>query len=373
MKNIIILHVLFVDNEKGGGVREVVPKHLEYQSKIARVALLNCNDSNLEESYGKYDVYKLSKFRKICNLPYPYNIPDIVVFHAIYYPQYLDLYKECKNRNIPYIIVPHGSLTKRAQMQKWWKKIPANVLLFNRFINNASSIQFLIKGEMENSRKCANYILSGNGIDASEKKKKYDKNDEKFFKVIYIGRYDIKTKGIDLMIDAFELIKKFALDNEIKLVLYGTDYRNQKKKIEKIVKEKKLEKFIEINGPIWGHEKVEKICSSDVFIQTSRTEGQPLGLMEAIDIGIPCLVTYATNYGEIVSDESLGWCADINAESIADMIIDAYSGREKFSEISKREIDYSAKNFRWNRISYNTVEEYRKIVEVYKEKNNVFK
>lgn len=49
MKNINILHILFVDNEKGGGVRNVVPKYLKYESQIANVALLNCNDSEFKD------------------------------------------------------------------------------------------------------------------------------------------------------------------------------------------------------------------------------------------------------------------------------------------------------------------------------------
>ena len=371
MEKITILHVLFVSDNKSSGVRNIVPKHLEYQASFANVALLNCNYTELEEAKGKYNVYKLGELqdKKISNLPKPYNKPDLVIFHAIYYPQYLRLYKECKKNNIPYIIVPHGSLTKKAQKQKWLKKIPANLLLFNRYINNASAIQFLIEGEKDNSRKCKRYIISGNGIDTTSLKEKiYNNcNNDSQFKIIYIGRYDTKTKGLDLLMNAMGLIKEYARKNNIILAMYGTDYRGRKKEIESLIKHLKIDDIVKINGPIWEGEKNRKLCEADIFIQPSRTEGQPVGLMEAIDVGIPCIVTKETNYGEIIQKGDMGWCAETNAESIAEKIKDAFENRANLYKMSEKEKKYAQEEFEWNKIAREAIKKYKNTIKEYKE------
>lgn len=42
------------------------------------------------------------------------------------------------------------------------------------------------------------------------------------------------------------------------------------------------------------------LLQTDLFIQTSRHEGMPMGLLEALSIGVPCLVTVGTSLGHII-------------------------------------------------------------------------
>lgn len=366
-----ILHVLFVSNNRTSGVRNVVPKHLEFQSKFADVALLNCNDSEVEEAKNKYNVFKLKDIKegKICNLNSPFNKPDLVVFHAIYYPQYIDLYKQCVKSDIPYIVIPHGSLTKQAQKQKWIKKIPANILLFNGFIRKAKAIQFLTEGEMNKSIKYKSYIIDGNGIELSTTKKIYNNDStSKSFKIVYVGRYDTYTKGLDLIINATISIKEFCRANNIKVIMYGNDYRGRLQKIRKLINNGDVSDIIEINGPIWDKEKIKKLCESDVFIHPSRTEGQPVGLMEAIDVGIPCIATMETNFGNVIKEYGLGWVPETNSKGIACAIMEAYNSKNSLKDISSKEIKYALDNFEWNNVAKKTINDYRGIVN--ERKNN---
>ncbi len=374
---LVILHILFVSKNKSSGVRSVVPKHLEYQQEYAHVALLNCNDSDVDEAKGKFNVYNLNelKDRNINNLPEPFNKPDLVVFHSIYYPEYIALYKQFKKAQIPYVIVPHGSLTKQAQKQKRYKKIPANLLLFNGFIKSATAIQFLIDGEMEKSRKVNKYIISGNGIELSKNKKEYDSCNDKenakennrgnevtrSFKYIYIGRFDTYTKGLDLLVKAVSLIRNEAEKYNLKFMLYGADYRGREKILRKLIQDNNLEKIITINGPVWDVEKEKALLDADVFLQVSRTEGQPTGLMQAIDYGIPCIVTNGTNYGKIVEKNILGWTAKETPESISEKILEAYN-TQSLRNISENEKRYAIENFEWKKVAKDTILKYNELI-----------
>ena len=43
-----IVHICSIDNDKANGISNVVPYHFIYQSKLANVAIINCNSIVIE-------------------------------------------------------------------------------------------------------------------------------------------------------------------------------------------------------------------------------------------------------------------------------------------------------------------------------------
>lgn len=111
-----LLHVCSITNNKTSGISNVVPEHFINQSKFVKVALLNCNNTQIERLKSEKNVFYYNEINKnIDNLPKPFNCPDLVVFHGIYISQYISIYNKILKKDIPYIIIPHGSLTKDAK------------------------------------------------------------------------------------------------------------------------------------------------------------------------------------------------------------------------------------------------------------------
>ena len=46
---------------------------------------------------------------------------------------------------------------------------------------------------------------------------------------------------------------------------------------------------VKLNREIDEEEKRQILLDTDVFIQTSRFEGMPMGILEALSYGLPCL------------------------------------------------------------------------------------
>lgn len=359
----VILHITSIRGGKYSGISIVVPEHVKNQSKIETVALFNCTNFIPEDSKGRYKVYlkENNKF-DINQLENPFDKPDLVVFHGIYTPFYIKIYKNLIKNNIPYIILPHGSLTKKAQNKKKFKKILANKLMFNKFIKNAKKIQYLSENERENSRayKKDNFV-SGNGIYIPSVKLKKFKNSD-VLKFTYIGRLDIYHKGLDILLEAAKFTKRQTTSKEFELNIYGP-FNGEELELKKYVKKYELENIVNIKDAIYGEEKVKILLDTDVFLQTSRTEGQPLGIMEAMAYGLPCIVTEGTTFARVVKENKCGYASDENPKEIANNIVRIIDNKEQLESLSINAYNFAKENFDWTKIANETIKKYKRILE----------
>lgn len=344
---------------RGNGVVTALKAQLLYLQEIADVALYNIG-VELESDIAK-TVFSVDKYQTIGELPSPYNKPDIVVFEEVYKIEYVKLYLECLKRKIPYVVIPHGCLVTNEQNKKKLKHMAANILLFNRFIKKAVAVEYLNEQEKSLSKfKCKRTVIIPNTVEYKERKYQTDKET---FKFIYIGRYDINVKGLDLLTDTFIDIKKWCLDNNVVLELYGPidenpDLEALKTKIEAA----ECGEIIKIGGAIYGDEKEKKLQQASVFIQTSRNEGQPMGIMEALSYGLPCVVTFATSFGDYCNINKCGIGVNFSKQELIKAIQEIYYNKQYFEECKLNAIQNIKKDFEIKSVAEYTLDEYKKLL-----------
>ncbi len=363
-KAMIILHVANLDERKAAGPNINVPQNVIYGNKYEVVGLYNLKKSKIIFDIQNDKYFSIVDYKNISELPEPFNRPDIVVFQGMYEIEQCRVARELVKKKIPYIVVPRCSMTTAAIKSHELKKRIANILFFNSFIKNAEAIQFLTENEYEeskNSFRFKNYYILGNGIELPTQRYKVKKRD--YFKIVFVGRYNVYHKGLDVLLDAVKNNKDWFNNNNVVLCLYGSDSDNGLRFLESRVKGDNIDSIVKICGPVFDNEKKKALLDADVFIHTSRLEGQPTSVIEAIGYGVPVIVTPGTNVSDVVIEHGLGFVAQLNPESVFDAIATALNSKKQFSSISENEINYAKKNFDWDGIVKESIKEYNSIMD----------
>ena len=325
-------------------------------NKFNDVLFVNVNNFHIDELNNQceynteFDLY---------SLPEPFNKPDLVIFHETYRVEYLQIYKKLIRLNIPYIIVPHGELSIEAQKKKFIKKKIANILLFNSFIMHSLAIQCLSIRECERTHFKHKKIIATNGISIPKKTKEFFS--ENGINFVYIGRLDSYHKGLDLLIDAVKINKEKFIDQSCRLYIYGPDYRGRFEKVKRMINDNGLNELVILNEAVTGIEKENILLNTDVFIQTSRFEGMPMGILEALSYGIPCIVTEGTTLADKI-DGLCGWGCKTNSQSISMAVADSIINKDLLIKYSIKSREFIVQNFAWEVVAKNTIDLYKNLL-----------
>lgn len=358
-----ILYISKLSGNMWAGPNNSVPAQVIAQAKVDNVFWYNINH-NTKTTWEESGVfYNLKDYpnKRISELPKPFSKPDLVIFEGIYAYPFSPLAYEVKKLNIPYILIPRSELTKKAQRHKPLKKIIGNIIFFKYFIRKAAAIQYLTKEEYNDSASKWNskHLIIPNGIKKRECVRR-SLNQTKL-KGIYIGRIEIYQKGLDMLVEACEKTKNEMRMNNCTIDLYGPDREGAKKKLTAMISEAGVEDLITINDGIFDEEKAEIQKNADFFIMTSRFEGHPMGLIEALSYGLPCLVTAGTNMRKEIEKADAGWAANINVDSIKEALHKLLNDRKNFQDKSLNALKLSQK-YNWDKLAAISHEKYTNLL-----------
>lgn len=157
-----------------------------------------------------------------------------------------------------------------------------------------------------------------------------------------VARFMPNVKGQDILVEATKILYE-TLDKNFKVVFAGDVIESQKEtfeQIEKYINENNLNDIISFVGNI---DNVPAFMNSiDICVVPSRTEGFGLTLIEAMSMGVPCIVSNVEGLVELVDLIGIGDLFDAgNVESLAKTIVDVVDNiddKKKSSMIAKEAI-----------------------------------
>lgn len=353
----IIIHVADIRYERNDGIRTVLENLIPEQIKEGNnVFLFNIYKNENKKKY-EYYIHDLRTFK--------YNIdklhPDIVIFHSLYKFDYIRFSLYLSSCSIPYLIEPHGGTTELNHKKSYIAKKLADILFFNRIIKNAAGIIYLNNAEKEQcvfKYKRKKWCLVPNGINKINFKNiNYTNGDS--IKFVYLSRIDFAQKAIDYLLQAWNIFVSSHCSAELH-IYGGCSDKNTEKRFNDLLCGSSN---IFYHGDVRGDEKVKAYTGSNIFILTSRYEGMPMAIMEALSFGLPCLVTPNTNMSDLIIDNRCGWVCNLSVDDIShamNLAINEYP--RKFSYLAENARN-SVVPFQWNIIAKLSVKEYLNILQ----------
>lgn len=314
-----------IDQSKGGPSRSV-PQLVKGLSQIGvdmTLMVIKSDDMNLHALDGtNAKVHLLQpnyKRRELLNF-IKYEKFDIIHGQCIWEILFHDVKMVADKLDIPFIQTPRGTLEPNCYMHERFlskrlkKKIAMSLYQF-RDIETSSAILATADMERDNLRDLGftNPIaVIPNGIDVDDYVcRPVDSMEGCKNQILFLSRVQQK-KGIEFLIDAWELLFKDFPEWNVKIVGNGEDdYRAE---LMQRISKKKLDR-IEILPPVFGSEKHNLYCESSLFVLPSHSENFGMVIAEAMSCGLPVITTTNTPW-DILNITDTGWCVDLSLENI---------------------------------------------------------
>lgn len=180
-------------------------------------------------------------------------------------------------------------------------------------------------------------------------------------KIIYLSRID-KNKGQDILIEAFALIAKQYPEWEV--LLYGDfEPASYQKHINSLINKHDLGRQVKIMGVTSNPN--EAFMNADIGAYTSTFEGFPLGLSEALAIGLPCIgLSCATGINELIKDRENGLLTESNQVDVARKLTELMNNqplRQKYGQNARESMKkYSEELFfaKWDAMIDDAISEF---------------
>ncbi len=389
-----IIHVLLgkakPDNTTSGVSKVVfyLAKYQEIYGAEVYVISITKNsqyDGQILSGHPRVEIYAQSKTRFLVNKGIIQRIkeiePDIVHFHSVFIPEFQIIGDILTRMSIPYVITPHGGY--RAEALKRNKILKKNWLeIFeSRLLKRAKMIHFLTQQELMEFESLGLHcralkVIVPNGV---EDQPYYDYSKAKsylieYFKlpidstvILFLGRLDIYSKGLDLLMQGFSIFSKKIGTEKTYLLLVGPDINNSLNKLSGMAERYGISKRVNLFGPVFGGDKFLFMSGADLFIVPSRSEGLPTVLLEALSVGARCLVSYGTGMADDILNHEAGWVCKLSPEAIAEALLIAIKEikcKDKIQKISNNAINLVRQKYSWDTVA-------EKILSYYKELSNV--
>jgi glycosyltransferase involved in cell wall biosynthesis len=213
---------------------------------------------------------------------------------------------------------------------------------------------------MDATKKHNTKFVETNGIAVPETKKGSFNNEKIEF--VYIGRIAVYHKGLDILLEAVSHIKEYLEEKKCVFSIYGPSDEEQYEKMNSMLDQYRLRNVVQLHPAVSGKEKEKALLDADIFIQTSRFEGMPMGILEAQSYGVPCLVTKGTTLGDFINKYDSGWVSETDSEAVAEIIKKAISDRAHWENKALNSRKMIESEFSWDKVSSETIKHYEEIL-----------
>ena len=231
-----------------------------------------------------------------------------------------------KEKSIPYVFTSHGQLHFHGLVHGLKKLVYLNAL--DRVVRDASGLHFLTRRERDRSsfilpswRKPV--LVQPNLVEVPDAQSVAPASRDALgipadaFVLAYLGRLDVRHKGLDVLLRAFAEVSRGA---KARLLFIGPDFRGGKQALDQIARDLGCDGQVHFTGPRIGPAKWEMLKVADAFASPSRWEACSISQAEAIGFGLPTIVSNQVNMASEWAADGVALVSPLTAEALAGAI-----------------------------------------------------
>ena len=359
-----IIHLVLgkANPNRMNGVNKVVFQLATEQSKMGRDVSVWGITKNITHDYGnrnfktllfpaEQNTFKISKALRLA-IKAAKHRNTVFHIHGGWIPTFYSISSILKKHKIPFVFTPHGSYNSIAMNKnKWVKKIYFE-LFEKKLLNRTQKIHCIGKSEIEGLSHIYHtpktFLMPYGYKNDAKSYRDYPREESKFI-IGFIGRLDIHTKGLDLLIDAFNKFQENRKNTEL-WIIGDSEQRSQ---LQETINKNALQGKVILWGKKFGEEKNNLLQKMHVFAHPSRNEGLPSSVLEAASFGVPCIVSEATNVGSFVKKHECGIVVtNENSEEITEALLALDKRRQNkiLCKLGDKAREMVNAEFNWNRL-----------------------
>lgn len=170
-------------------------------------------------------------------------------------------------------------------------------------------------------------------------------------RIVNVGSMSLRYKGQDTLLQAVSSLRRGGENAQLRLVGDG----KLRSSYEWMAQDLGIQDAVSFAGKLEaGAAVVEELDAADIFVLTSRTEGLPRALIEAMARGLPCVATAVGGVPEIIAKSELVQADD--ALALSSVIEGMANDPKRLTSLSSRNLtlskQYSDDKLREKRVAF---------------------
>ncbi|MGB6166374.1 MAG: hormogonium polysaccharide biosynthesis glycosyltransferase HpsP [Geitlerinemataceae cyanobacterium] len=291
---------------------------------------------------------------------------DVAHIHALFSPVTTAAAWVARQRNLPYILRPLGTLDPAdLQKKKWLKKIYAGSIE-SANLSGAAAVHFTTETEARISHRFGAktrdlviplgvepYVGEPVEIDCTQLTLPSESPI-----VLFLSRIEPK-KGLELLIPALECLHCEGL--EFHFVMAGSNAQDPEyeAKIARKIQASSLLQCTTFAGFVTGDAKALLLRYADVFVLPSYYENFGIAVVEGMVAGVPVIISDRVQIADAVEESQSGWVASCDVEAVAAALREALQNPAERRRRGANAREYAIKYYSWDAIAEQTIQAYR--------------
>lgn len=246
---------------------------------------------------------------------------DLLVLRALMHPLTSATGWMARRNRLPYLAVPHGTLSewtfqhRRTVLKKLYFR-----LVERRTLEGAAAVRFTSEAERTEAGRLECSAEAAVIPHPYESRRNFAAPaDREEGLVLFLSRLDPK-KGIDLLLAA--TARAHANGSDLRLILAGSGTPSYEREVQMRIDELGLKDVVRFPGFVTGRDKEELLRTAEVFVLPSEDENFGIAAVEALDAGLPLVISPEVDIAPAVEEFRAGHVVQLSAEAVAGAILE---------------------------------------------------